>query len=126
MNNAQKSYKVFAQLLAERNITPYRIYKDTGVPQSSMSEWKRGNSVPKYDKLQKISEYFNVSVDYLLGEEQKQKTPTLTKKDERTVTDDDIKFALFGDTDIDDDVFDSVKDFAKFAAEQRKKNKEGE
>lgn len=88
MNNAQKTYAVFAKLLEGRNITPYRVYKETGVPQSSLSEWKRGNSMPKIDKLIKIAEYFGVSVDYLLtGEEppKTEKAPTLNKKDERDI-----------------------------------------
>lgn len=71
METLQKSYEVFAKLLEAHGITPYRIYKATGVPQSSMSEWKRGNSMPKIDKLQKIADYFGVTVDYLLGKEEK-------------------------------------------------------
>lgn len=88
MNNAQKTYTVFAKLLETKNITPYRVYKETGVPQSSLSEWKRGNSMPKIDKLIKIAEYFGVSVDYLLTGEESPKTekaPTLNKKDERDI-----------------------------------------
>ena len=84
MDTLQKSYEIFASLIEKRGITPYRVYKDTGVPQSSLSEWKRGNSMPKIDKIKKLAEYFNVSVDYLLGNEQ-QETPALTKKDERDI-----------------------------------------
>lgn len=76
MKNAQKTYEIFAKLLEERGVTPYRIYKETGVPQSSLSEWKRGNSMPKIDKMIKIADYFGVSVDYLLGNEQKEKPIT--------------------------------------------------
>lgn len=50
----------------------------------------------------------------------KEKAPTPTEKGERPVTDKDIKFALFGDTEIDDDVLDEVKRFAQFAKEQRR------
>ncbi|MEA5136440.1 MAG: helix-turn-helix transcriptional regulator [Candidatus Fimivivens sp.] len=86
MNTLQKSYEVFADLLERHNITPYRVYKETGVPQSSLSEWKRGNSMPKIDKMQKLAEYFGVSVDYLLGkEEQKEKEPDLTDEDRRDI-----------------------------------------
>ena len=44
------------------------------------------------ETLAKIATYFKVSVDFLLGVETK-KAPT---DGERTVSDDDIKFALFG------------------------------
>lgn len=87
MNTVQKSYEVFADLLAKKKVTPYRVYKETGVPQSSLSEWKRGNSMPKIDKMQKLAEYFGVSVDYILtGDISDQKeTPALNKKDERDI-----------------------------------------
>ena len=39
------------------------------------------------------------------------------------VTEDALKFALFGRADVDDDVFDEVKAFAQFAADRHKKGK---
>lgn len=39
---------------------------------------------------------------------------------ERTVSEDDIKFALFGDREIGDELFEQVKQFAKFAKEQKR------
>lgn len=82
-------YEIFAQLLQERGVTAYQVSKATGVAQSSLSDWKSGKSKPKYEKLKKIADYFGVSIDYLLGEEQKEK-PTvdndgLTTKDRRDV-----------------------------------------
>ena len=65
-------YEKFAQLLQERGITPYRVYKDTGVPQSTLSDWKKGKSVPKIDKLQLIADYFGVPVSYFLESEKAQ------------------------------------------------------
>ena len=37
-----KMYEIFEQLLKKRKITPYRVSKETGVPQSTLSDWKRG------------------------------------------------------------------------------------
>lgn len=59
-------------LLKERGITPYKLAKDVGMSQSSLSEWKRGNSIPKYEKLVKIANYFNVPVTYLTGKEEEE------------------------------------------------------
>ena len=61
-------YERFSELLQENGVTAYKVSKATGVPQSTLSDWKRGVSYPKYDKLQKIAEYFGVSVKYLKGE----------------------------------------------------------
>lgn len=66
-------YEIFERLLASRNIKPIEVSKATGINSAVFSEWKRGKSTPKVDKLQKIADYFGVSLDYLLtGEEKKE------------------------------------------------------
>ena len=77
-------YEIFEQLLKKRKITPYRVSKETGVPQSTLSDWKRGRSVPKTEKLQKIANYLGVALDYLLGNEQK-KNPHITCRSEMSM-----------------------------------------
>ena len=62
-------YEIYEQLLQEHGITSYKVSKDTGIAQSVLSSWKNGNSKPKPDKLKKIAEYFNVSIEYLMGGE---------------------------------------------------------
>lgn len=37
------------------------------VHQTAISQWERGTTLPDIDNLQHMSEYFSVSVDYLLG-----------------------------------------------------------
>lgn len=59
-------YEIFVQLLEKYNLTPYKVAKETGVSQSTLSDWKRGVSTPKQDKLQKLADYFGVTVDYLM------------------------------------------------------------
>ena len=71
-------YDRLEKLLKERGITPYRLSKDLGISQSSLSEWKRGNSIPKYERLIKIAGYFNVPVGYLTGREEEAKKPEAT------------------------------------------------
>lgn len=111
-------YEIFAKLLEERGITPYRVSVDTGVSQGSLSDWKRGKSKPKYEKLVKIAEYFDVSVDYLLG---KEKDPS--EKSGRP-SEEDIKIALFGgDGEITDEMWEEAKQFAKFIKERETKKK---
>ena len=59
-------YKKFADLLLKNNKTTYRVAKDTGISPTLFSDWKKGKSSPKAEKLQKIADYFGVSVDYLM------------------------------------------------------------
>lgn len=108
-------YEIFAKLLELKGVTPYQVHKATGVAQSSLSDWKHGKCCPKYEKLQKIANYFGVSVDYLLTGEEKENAPQ-----QQGASDDDIKFALFGTRDIDDDLYEQVKAFAQFARDNRK------
>ncbi|MCU7201573.1 helix-turn-helix domain-containing protein [Turicibacter sanguinis] len=85
-------YEIFDNLLKEKNITAYRVAKETGIATATLSDWKNGRSTPKQDKLQKIADYFEVSLDYLIGntnirhiaKENKNNT-VLTKKDERDI-----------------------------------------
>lgn len=86
-------YEIFEELRIKKGVSVYRISKETGVPQSTLSAWKAGEYTPKQDKLKKIADYFGVTVDYLLGNEQKNK-PALAKEDERDITFDDFTYAL--------------------------------
>lgn len=65
-------YEIFSKLLQIHGITPYKVSKETGVSQSTLSDWKRGISTPKQDKLQKIADYLGVSLDYLMTGEEKE------------------------------------------------------
>lgn len=54
--------------------------------ESTISQYETGKREPDNETLLKISEYFGVTVGYLLGaEEAIKEAPTLTKKDERDV-----------------------------------------
>ena len=83
-------YEVFEQLLQKYGITAYKVSKETGITQSTLSDWKRGRSTPKTDNMKKIADYFGVSVEYLMTgkEEPKEKEITLTPKDERDIAKD--------------------------------------
>lgn len=59
-------YEKYTQLRDEKNLTDYKVSQDTGIPKSTLSEWKNGIYTPKVDKLLKLAEYFGVSVEYFL------------------------------------------------------------
>lgn len=58
---------IFKYLIQSRKISVYQVSKDTGISESLMSQWKSGRQLPKYDNLNILADYFNVSGDYLLG-----------------------------------------------------------
>lgn len=84
-------YGIFEQLLQKHNITAYRVSKETGITQSTLSDWKKGKITPKIDKLQLIADYFGVSLHYLLTGEEKEPEvhkSELTLKDEKDIAKD--------------------------------------
>lgn len=81
-------YEIFSELLQRYGVTPYKVSKQTGVSQSTLSDWKRGISTPKQDKLQKIADYFGVSIEYLMtGKDAEHKEPQLKPRDEKDIKD---------------------------------------
>ena len=85
-------YEIFSELLQKYGVTPYKVSKETGVSQSTLSDWKRGISTPKPDKLQKIAYYFGVPLTYSLigntSEQKKEKSSELNSRDERDIAKD--------------------------------------
>lgn len=60
-------YTIFEQLCSERGVTPTQVARDNGITQQTVSHWKTRDSTPKAQTVQKLADYFGVSVDYLLG-----------------------------------------------------------
>ena len=58
-------YEIYCKLRDERGLKDADVVKATGITKSTFSDWKSGRSKPKQDKLQKIADFFEVSLDYL-------------------------------------------------------------
>ena len=76
-------YEIVNNLCKERKTTITRMAEEIGLSNAAPTSWRKG-SVPKLTTLEKIADYFGVSVDYLRGVETK-KAPTPTG--ERDYTD---------------------------------------
>lgn len=135
-------YEIINFLCARDGINIAQMCKDIGLRQGLISDLKHGRSKTLSTvNMQKIASYFQVSTDIfnegvfeetlpngadidLLREISlkfaiKKEAPT--SEGERSVSDDDIKFALFGDAEIDDELYEEVKAFARFAKERKEK-----
>lgn len=55
------------ELRKENNITMKQLGEHLGLGESTISQYETGKREPDLKTLLKISEYFHVSVDYLLG-----------------------------------------------------------
>ena len=63
----EKMYKIFINLCNKNNITPTKLAQEIGIKHQLFSYWKSGKRQPSLNTLTKIAEYFNVPIDYLLG-----------------------------------------------------------
>lgn len=79
-------YEIFEKLLKEHGVTAYRVAKETGVTTATLTSWKQGKYTPKPEKMQKIADYFGVSLSYLMtGEDEIEKEPQLNQKDQKDI-----------------------------------------
>ena len=78
-------YEKFETLLKENNVTPYRVHKETGISTATLSDWKNGKSEPKKDKIEKICDYFEVTLSYFYGNDTAEDKPSLTKRDAKQI-----------------------------------------
>lgn len=118
-------YDVYCELCQKNGLTPSGAANKIGFNRASVTVWKTTGKAPKQDLLLKIADYFGVTTDYLLTGEDAKRAPA--PEGERSVSDDDIKFALFGgDGDITDEMYDEVKRFARMVKlrEEAEKKKE--
>lgn len=61
----------YVRLCVDNGISPNGLAKMIGMSSGSVTMWKRG-SIPHASSLQKIADYFHVSVNELLGKEDRE------------------------------------------------------
>lgn len=59
--------KMLRQLREQRNLTQKDIAKYLGITRQAVASYESGKREPDYNVLKNIADYFDVSVDYLLG-----------------------------------------------------------
>lgn len=105
-------YDLYKELCQKKGVSCSRAAKEIGLSNSTVTKWKNTGAVPSGDTLSKVAGYFNVSVNSLLGEKEDPTTQS------RGVTDDDIKFALFGGGPVSEAQYEEVKQFVRFIKER--------
>ena len=66
----------YEAILKEKKILKMQFYKDCGITDAAVSQWRTKKTKPAMTTISRIADYLGVSVGYLLGSEQKEKTPT--------------------------------------------------
>lgn len=55
------------QIMKDRKLTSAFVSKQTGISAGNFTDWKKGRSKPGAKTINRLAEFFGVSVDYLLG-----------------------------------------------------------
>lgn len=59
-------YEKYVSARDERGVTDYEVSRQTGIPQSTFSDWKSGRSKPKLKKIILIAKYFDKPIEYFI------------------------------------------------------------
>lgn len=73
-------YERFFALCKTHDVKPAAVANAIGISRMNTSHWKKG-SIPSSENLQKLADYFEVPVGYLLGTPVEQPTTRKTLKD---------------------------------------------
>ncbi len=115
-------YAIFEQLCKENNRSLSQVRADLKISQSTMASWKSRGLTPKYPTLQKLAEYFNVSVEYLLNGEEKAPTDNDERKDDFGFN--DFTYAMHNETkDLPQEKKDMLLEMARFLKRDMEKDK---
>lgn len=75
-------YQRLEALIKNSGKKQVEFLRDTGINRGTLGQWRTRGSVPNAETIQKIADYFGVSVAYLLGKEEKEEAAT--PKDDRS------------------------------------------
>lgn len=70
-------------LANKRGISVSKVATDLGFSENLFYQWKTAS--PKSDRLEAVADYFDVSVDYLLGRTEKKRYYDLTEKERKDI-----------------------------------------
>jgi transcriptional regulator with XRE-family HTH domain len=99
-------------LRKKKGLSQAEIAEHLGMTKQGYSLYELGKREPDFDTLTTLAEFFGTDTDFLLRE-----------TDSISISDSKLKFALFGDAEIDDDVLDDVKKLAMEHLKYRQKQK---
>lgn len=74
-------YEIYQRLLDEKGLKNSDVSRGTGISNMTLSDWKHGKTTPKTDTMQKIGDFLEVSVDYLMTGKEPEYTIEMAETD---------------------------------------------
>ena len=72
------------EIRLQNGISQKQLALAIGVAQNTLSQYENGKRAPDFDTMARISDYFHVSVDYLLGRDE-EKPPTVISEEQNSM-----------------------------------------
>ena len=69
-------YDQLKRLCDKKGVSPTKVTIECGADRSGVTYWKKTGAIPNQKVLNNMANYFDVSIDYLLGKEEKEKPVT--------------------------------------------------
>ena len=115
LGNKQIMAANIRRLMQAEGVSATDICCALGIPMPTFSDWINAKTYPRIDKIEKLAGYFSVSKSDLV-EEHSPASPG-----DRVITDADLMFALWGDTDeVGEEDLADVRRYAQFIKERKK------
>lgn len=86
--------EIFISLLKQKNCTAADVARGTGISNGLLGDYKRNRSKPSQENLNKLANFFGVSVDYLLGRDPGIEKAPLPEVDPETGLDEERRALL--------------------------------
>ena len=68
-------FDIFTDLCKEKGVSRTKAAEEIGLSNSITTKWKKTGATPGGDTLEKVAAYFGVTIDRLLGKEEKENSP---------------------------------------------------
>jgi transcriptional regulator with XRE-family HTH domain len=109
-------WTAFKELCDQNGTSPNAVAKELGLSSGSITAWKNGRT-PQFTTIGRIAARFGVGMERFYGLAETEKAPA----EPAGATEEEVRFALFGDAPITDEDFENVKAFADLVAERARK-----
>ncbi len=104
--------KRIKKLRENKNLNQLEFSKILNISNTTLSQYEAGNRTPSDEIKEKVADYFNVSVDYLLGRTEKYSIEAEDSKEE--------KFFSFDVSNLPEEAIKQIEDYIEFVKQKYK------
>lgn len=80
-------------LRKDKGLTQKQFAEKFGIAGGTIAMWETGKREPDFKTTERLADFFNVSVDYLLGRDERKRVPV--SEDGQEISYDDFTYAMY-------------------------------